>query len=359
MCSPSSLKLFTFFFVALVHDHPVLLLLSSESLLSHALACVPTVSALLLVSMQPPVLLGVLVLPRPSHLSASASAIRIRFLLVLSFGLECPRSSAVVMQCTGWRHRRDAFTDVPPPPPPPPATATPAHNCRSRSLQPPRQPPARAVPQPPSAAATAVPAPRRRDTPAGRTVAGRRHHRKGRELKSRPPLPSHAPQPTADATPPRRRRTQPRCRRCRSLPPPRAAAAAAATGPRVATRLRHAPQSPRPPHRRRGRPSYGRDRRRQQPWPFLPRARPPPPSAAATPATGATATRCCRKGGAESRRRSACTAKSVQSFAGNIRSIGVQSLHKKPSTPARPIVPSTSHMCPFWARMLSFSGQAQ
>jgi len=113
MCSPSSRRLFTFFFVALVHDHPVLLFLLSQSLLSHALACVPTVSALLLVSMHPPVLLGVLVLPRPSHLSASAFAIRIRFFLVLWFGLEYPRSSAVVMQCTGWRHHRDAFTDAP------------------------------------------------------------------------------------------------------------------------------------------------------------------------------------------------------------------------------------------------------
>jgi len=101
-----------FLFVALVHDHPVLLFLSSQSLLSHALACVATVSALLLVSMHLPVLLGVLVLPRPSHLSASASAILIRCFLVLSFGLEYPLSGAVVMQYTGWRHRRDAFTDA-------------------------------------------------------------------------------------------------------------------------------------------------------------------------------------------------------------------------------------------------------
>jgi len=37
----------------------------------------------------------------------------------------------------------------------------------------------------------------------------------------------------------------------------------------------------------------------------------------------------------------------------------IQSFHKKPSTPARPIVPSTSHMCPFWARLLFFLGLAQ
>jgi len=102
-----------FFFVALVHDHPVLLFLPSQWLLSHALACVPTVSALLLVSMHPPVLLGVLVLPRPSHLSASASAIRIRCFLDLSFGLQYPWSGALFVQYTGWRHHRDAFTDAP------------------------------------------------------------------------------------------------------------------------------------------------------------------------------------------------------------------------------------------------------
>ncbi|OSX75197.1 hypothetical protein BU14_0248s0003 [Porphyra umbilicalis] len=38
LCSPSSLKLFSFvFFASLVHDHPVILLLPSQSLLSHAL----------------------------------------------------------------------------------------------------------------------------------------------------------------------------------------------------------------------------------------------------------------------------------------------------------------------------------
>jgi len=113
LCSPSSLKLFSFvFFASLVHDHPVILLLPSHSLLSNALVCVPTVPTLLLVSMHRPVLLGVLVLPRPSHLSACTSAIRIRSFIIFLFGLECPRTSAVVMQCTGWRHRRDAFTDA-------------------------------------------------------------------------------------------------------------------------------------------------------------------------------------------------------------------------------------------------------
>ena len=113
MCSPASLKLFSFvFFASLLHDHPVILLLLFQSLLSHALVCVPTVPALLLVSMHPLVLLGVLVLPRPSHHSASTAAIRIRSFLVSSFGLEFPRSSSVFLQRTGWCHRRGSFTDA-------------------------------------------------------------------------------------------------------------------------------------------------------------------------------------------------------------------------------------------------------
>jgi len=95
-----------------VHDHCVILLLPSHSLLSHALVCVPIVPSLSLVLMYPLVLLGVFVLPRPSHLSASASAIHMRFFLASSLGLEFPWSSAVVMERNGWRRRRDALTDA-------------------------------------------------------------------------------------------------------------------------------------------------------------------------------------------------------------------------------------------------------
>jgi len=100
LCSPSTLELICFvLFVWPTHNDLVILFLRSQSLLFYDLVCIPTIPALLLASVHPPVLFRVLVLPQIPHLSASTSAFHIRSFPVLSVGIEYPRSSAVVMQC--------------------------------------------------------------------------------------------------------------------------------------------------------------------------------------------------------------------------------------------------------------------